>query len=104
MRPREEIEQELKEGDPIRTQVDVIAEILLDIREHLGKLAMHQGVQKWGAKIGPSAVETVTAPSSTTILTDPGSKLPDGPIRPGDPDRYKARAYEFGGQNREHKK
>ena len=62
MRTREDIFEELnnlnKNGLPdsrdLRAEL-ILMEVFLDIRECLDKLIAHQGVQRWGAKIGPAA-------------------------------------------------
>lgn len=66
MRTRESITEELielnnKHDRDLRVEL-VLSEVLLDIREHLNKLVFNQGVQKWGTKIGPSAIDLKPMP------------------------------------------
>ncbi len=83
MREREDILHELKrlhnDGDAssrdLRAEI-ILAEISLDIRELLGRITANQGVQKWGAKIGPAAVDPAT------VVTPP--------------DKFKPQPLEFG--------
>ena len=84
MRTREDILNELKlhneyDSNSLRAEI-ILAEILLDIREHLGRMTANQGVQKWGAKIGPAVID----PEAEIPLTDDFKPVP----------------IEFGGQNR----